>query len=401
MGTCLSHTLRHPKKGWPGNTGTGAVNSYNDIARLSNYLIDSKNREGNKTMQQSYKRRRAGAALAMLLFTSLPLSGCGKNTIDNTAQISIPIYDKIEYNTTRAMKGDIEPEISLTLRVDGFRNISYSVDREDLELDKVHVKVGDRVKKGDVLVSFQSGDIEDMMKEYQQQLEEDALLIRHYKKLMKIEETASRKQKKKAEVSEYRSMLDDIEREMYLIRIRIEEASEKLKGFSLIAEADGSIASVEEGLYFGYVTPDVTLVSETCGSKDYVAVTKDDYNFSVGSVYVAESGVASYDMRLKAIEAGENEGERRLQFEPVTDMSGVSKTDSFTIYVKKPVIKDVVYIPTRAVCNVDDKYYVYVMDENGFREGVEVTVGETVGEPGSELTVITSGLSGGEQVMLR
>lgn len=355
---------------------------------------------------------------SMALLAALTLSGCGKSTVDSKAQINIPIYDKIEYSTSEVVKGDIEPEISLLLRVDDFHSITYTADRDDLEIDKVYVAVGDKVKKGDVMVSFKSGDIEELIEDYQKQLEDDELIIKHYKRLMALEDNESHEQKKdedtddsdgisgeeegqSVEVSDYSDAIAEVEKEMRLIQVKIEEAREKLKSYNLIAEEDGSIVSVDEGLYFGYVTPEVTLISESCGSKDYIATTKDDYNFEIGATFVAESGVAKYDMRLKAVEGTENAGERQLVFEPITDMSGVSKTDTFTIYVKKPVLKDVIYVPAKAVFDVDDKYYVYVMDENGFRDGVEVTVGETVGEPGSQLTVITSGLNGGEQVMSR
>ena len=354
---------------------------------------------------------------SMTVLLALTLSGCGRSAADSKAQISIPIHERIEYSSILVEKGDIEPEISLTLRVDDFHNITYGVDDESLELDKVYVSVGDRVKKGDLLVSFKAGDLEEVIKAYQNQLEEDALIIKHYKRLMELEDNESHEKKNEAsevtggidgeqeqeagEMPDLSSSIADIEREMELIKVQMQEAQEKLKGYSLIAEDDGTITQVEEGLHYGYIMTNTPLITESCGSKDYVATTKDDYNFEIGSVYVAESGVAKYEMRLKACEASEQEGERELIFEPLSDMSGVSQSDSLTIVVKKPVLSDVLYVPAKAVFSVDDKNYVYVMDEEGFRDCVEVTVGETVGEIGSQIIIITSGLSGGERVMVR
>lgn len=365
---------------------------------------------------KTYKRI---ISCGMAVLMALTLSGCGKPTVENKAQVKIPVYDKVEYNSTEAAKGDIEPEISLHLRVDGLHQITYTVDQDDLEIEKVYVTAGDKVKKGDVLISFKSGDIEETIKSYQKQLEDDKLIIEHYKRLIALDDNESHEQKKKddaddsegisgeeegqsAQASDYSSAIADIEKEMQLLKVQIEEANEKLKSFSLIAEEDGSIASVDEGLLYGFVTSGVTLISQYCGSDDYAAETKDDFNFEIGATYEATSGVAKYDMKLKAIEESDKEGERRLLFEPLTDMSGVSSTNSFEILVKKPVLKNVVYVPAKSVFDVDGKYYVYLIDDNGFRDCVEVTVGETIGEVGTDqLTIITSGLSGGEQVMVR
>lgn len=365
---------------------------------------------------KTYKRI---ISCGMAVLMALTLSGCGKPTVEDKAQVKIPVYDKVEYNSTEVAKGDIEPEVSLSLRVDGLHQISYTVDQDDLEIEKVYVTTGDKVKKGDVLISFKSGDIAETIKNLQKQLEDDKLIIEHYKRLMALDDNESHEQMKRddaddsedaggeeegqpASASEYSSAIADIEKEMQLIRVQIEEADEKLRSYSLIAEEDGSIASVDEGLLAGFVTSGVTLISQYCGSDDYAAETKDDFDFEIGAIYEATSGVAKYDMRLKAIEEGDKEGERRLLFEPLTDMSGVSSTNSFEILVKKPVLKNVVYVPTKSVFDVDDKYFVYLIDDNGFRDCVEVTVGETIGEIGTDqLTVITSGLSGGEQVMVR
>ena len=44
----------------------------------------------------------------------------------------------------------------------------------------------------------------------------------------------------------------------------------------------------------------------------------------------------------------------------------------------------------------DSKKYVYVLDEDGYRDAVEVTVGDTV----DDYTIIKTGLKAGEQVVI-
>jgi multidrug efflux pump subunit AcrA (membrane-fusion protein) len=77
-------------------------------------------------------------------------------------------------------------------------------------------------------------------------------------------------------------------------------------------------------------------------------------------------------------------------------MSAVSEQDTLQMKVQKPTIRDAVYVDSSAIRVVNGSYYVYLLDENGFRQAVEVQVGDVV----DGYTIITDGLSGGEQVTL-
>jgi multidrug efflux pump subunit AcrA (membrane-fusion protein) len=87
---------------------------------------------------------------------------------------------------------------------------------------------------------------------------------------------------------------------------------------------------------------------------------------------------------------------RTILFEPQNDMAGVTESDTLTMTINKPVIKNVVYVDKNAVTIKSDTSFVYTIDENGYRTPVEVEIGEQV----DDYIVITSGLDGGEQVTL-
>ena len=66
-------------------------------------------------------------------------------------------------------------------------------------------------------------------------------------------------------------------------------------------------------------------------------------------------------------------------------------------HIDKPVVKNVVYVNKKAVFDGSgEKKYVYTVNEDGYRNAVEVTVGDTV----DDYTVIKSGLKAGEQVVI-
>jgi hypothetical protein len=75
-------------------------------------------------------------------------------------------------------------------------------------------------------------------------------------------------------------------------------------------------------------------------------------------------------------------------------MSAVAEQETLTIQIEKSVMKDVVYVDSAAINTVDDKSFVYVLDENGYRDAVFVETGDVV----DSYTIITAGLNGGEQV---
>jgi hypothetical protein len=134
------------------------------------------------------------------------------------------------------------------------------------------------------------------------------------------------------------------------------------------------------------------MLTEACGSDNYVAETTDNYDFKVGDIFTAKSGVVSYEMQLTEID--DDETKRTLYFKPVSDMSAVAEQETLTIQIEKSVMKDVVYVDSAAINTVDDKSFVYVLDENGYRDAVFVETGDVV----DSYTIITAGLNGGEQV---
>ena len=87
-------------------------------------------------------------------------------------------------------KGTLTPELTFTLNMTKIKRIQYSVTDAELELDRIAVSTGDKVKKGDLLVSFISEELENTLKEYKEKKEQNDLLIKHYKNLQKADKEA-------------------------------------------------------------------------------------------------------------------------------------------------------------------------------------------------------------------
>ena len=79
--------------------------------------------------------------------------------------------------------------LDLRLKSEQFERKEYYPDHDEMEVDQVFVHVGDVVQNGDTLVTFSSEDITEERRQYENRVEEDALLIDHYTKLDAINQT--------------------------------------------------------------------------------------------------------------------------------------------------------------------------------------------------------------------
>lgn len=320
------------------------------------------------------------------------LAACSGNTDGQIgeAKINIEPYSKTEFNTEKVQSGDIQSSLSLELKPDGYTSKNYSIEQSDYKVQDINVKEGDKVKKGDVMIQFEAKDIQKTIEEYTDQKEQAQLSVDHYTRLAAIDSG-----------QDYSSDIASAKQEIEIANTYIEEQNEQMKAYQVIAEQDGTVTYVNADLQYGYATPKTTLVTVDSGSSNYVAETEDSYEFTEGKVYTASFEEAEFDMKLVSCERYTSTATglemQTVTFEPVDDMAGVTEADTLEMIIEKPVVKNVVYVNKKAVFDgADSNKYVYVVDENGYRSAVEVTVGDTV----DDYTVIKTGLEAGEQVVI-
>lgn len=310
--------------------------------------------------------------------TVLSLTGCQEKKREVVTITHAP-YEKMAYETTVVQKGDIQPELKLKLRAEGYERITYDATSEDLQLDTVYVSVGDKVEKGDLLVSFQSEKLQQAIDSYKEQYTQNELLAEHYSKLMQIDNTM-----------DYSEDIAKLKQDMEVAELYIEEAEEKMSRYQMIAKESGTITEMNSYLQNGTFVPGNKLITQVCGSGKYQADLPVNYEFHIGERYEATLGQITYELEVSEV------NEKTVVFSPVSDMSSVSEADTLTMEIEQPTLSDVVYVDAGAVKEVDEAYFVYVLDEEGYREVVPVTIGEQV----AGQIVITGGLSGGEKVTI-
>lgn len=310
------------------------------------------------------------------------LIGCG--TVEQQVVTVIrPSYEKITYQTAEVLRGDLNANMTLKLMTEGFEEILYHAPDEKFELEEVHISVGDRVKKGDILVSFVSEDIRKKIAEYEAEMTQNELLIQHYTNLMEVDKNA-----------DYGLDIEMLREDNQIAQLYIEEAGGLLAEYQIVAKADGIVTEVSEYLQNDVITPGVELVTQVTGTGRYLATTSDVEFFAIGDSYSVSADGIEYELCLAEV-SGET-----LIFKPSLEPSILSPNEAYELKLEMPKQEDVVYVNRHALCNVrgeEDCYYVYVMEESGYQRAVFVTPGERVGEH----IIIADGLDGGEKVVIR
>lgn len=337
-----------------------------------------------------FNKKVLAAAIAGLM--SVSLVGCGGSTGGQTgsSRINIEPYSKVEFNTDQVKSGDIQSSLTLELKPDGYSSNDYSIQQSDYKVQEVKVKEGDKVAKGDVMIQFEAKDIQKTIDQYTDQKERDQLLIDHYNRLASIDSS-----------QDYSSDISAAKEDMDLADTYIKEQNERMKEYQVIADKNGTVTYVNSDLQYGYVTAGDTLITVDSGSSDYVSETADSYEFKEGQTYDADFQEATFTLKLTKCEkytsSATGEEMQKLTFQPVSDMTGVTEADTLKMVIDKLVVKNVVYVNKKAVFDGSgEKKYVYTVNEDGYRNAVEVTVGDTV----DDYTVIKSGLKAGEQVVI-
>ena len=330
------------------------------------------------------KIRKRRMAAVMVLCVGL-LSGCAGKTQTDDLVITIPEYEKITYTTEPVVHGDIAPVLDLRLKSEQFERKEYYPDHDEMEVDQVFVHVGDVVQNGDTLVTFSSEDITEERRQYENRVEEDALLIDHYTKLDAINQT-----------DEHQESIEQLKKDQEIAGLYIKDLDARLEAYTIKAEGSGIVSSLSDMLDYGTVYAGDAVVTILYGSDNYTTTTEDDYAFEVGQTFTATFGVGSYEVRLTAIDVLASDTDagmkRQLTF-TLVDSAKRPSSDSLNLEIEKNVLKNVLYVPEDAIVYVGNDNYVYVLDEDGFRHGVQVQTGATI----DGYTVIEDGLYEGDK----
>ena len=366
---------------------------------------------------------RAGVVLlaAMLLFSA---SGCGGSE-RALVHIGTPSIEEKDYTTTFVVRGDVTYELEEELHLVNYVESKYGLSSKlmdsmmlkDVAFDKLYVSVGDKVKKGDVLLTMSSKSLEDEIDSYTEQKEKAQLEKIHYNNRTAIDN------------DEDNSMaIARCDQDINVATGYLAELESKKENLTIRADEDGEVIDISDQAISGTMSNTDGLLTIASGDDTYFLETEEKTTLSVGQIVTSTNKLLRYDMVVTNVEkssAGtkvyfkilgiegkvENEAELAASLVGIASPGDATETDAMkdaqvsdrekiivhglTVPIAEETRKDVLYVASSAVTERDGRYYVFMIDEHGARVSREIKVESVLGE----YAIITDGLVEGDEVL--
>ena len=366
---------------------------------------------------------RAGVAMlaAMLVFSA---SGCGGSE-RALVHIGTPSIEEKDYTTTFVVRGDVTYELEEELHLVNYVENKYGLSSklmgsmmlEDVAFDKLYVSVGDKVKKGDVLLTMSSKSLEDEIDSYTEQKEKAQLEKIHYNNRTAIDNEEDNS-----------IAIARCDQDINVATGYLTELESKKENLTIRADEDGEVIDISDQAISGTMSNTDGLLTIASGDDTYFLETEEKTTLSVGQIVTSTNKLLRYDMVVTNVEkssAGtkvyfkilgiegkvENEAELAASLVGMASPGDATETDAMkdaqvsdrekiivhglTVPIAEETRKDVLYVASSAVTERDGRYYVFMIDEHGARVSREIKVESVLGE----YAIITDGLVEGDEVL--
>ena len=366
---------------------------------------------------------RAGVVLlaAMLL---LSVSGCGGSE-RALVHIGIPSIEEKDYTTTFVVRGDVTYELEEELHLVNYVESKYGLSSKlmdsmmlkDVAFDKLYVSVGDKVKKGDVLLTMSSKSLEDEIDSYTEQKEKAQLEKIHYNNRTAIDNEEDNS-----------IAIARCDQDINVATGYLAELESKKENLTIRADEDGEVIYISDQAISGTMSNTDGLLTIASGDDTYFLETEEKTTLFVGQIVTSTNKLLRYDMVVTNVEkssAGtkayfkilgiegkvENESEVAARLVGMASPGDATETDAMkdaqvsdrekiivhglTVPIAEETRKDVLYVASSAVTERDGRYFVFMIDEHGARVAREIKVESILGE----YAIITDGLVEGDEVL--
>ncbi len=327
--------------------------------------------------------------------------------------------DAAEYTLVECIRGDVEEiqTIACQYRKNDEQEVYLPVSGKRIE--KVYVQEGDAVKAGDVLVELATGNMASQISELEYRIRRNELLLSYvdeeedlelrgmyyafaamgdrateddkadYDK--SVENTKTRNEQKR---NGYRDSLEFDRKK--LAQLRAEYAASRVT-----AKFDGRVNHVEKGLLgttSNVETCIMTIVDEAEGYFEAQATDLANYineDTSLKMQVFTGKGRGEYELVPKDYKSwGDKIYFSILKGENTDSLEAGTRGEISVVTNRKD---DVVLLSSDCIRHAGDKYYVYMLNDEGLREVNWIETGIV----GDGVTEIVSGLKEGDEVILR
>lgn len=341
------------------------------------------------------------------------LCGCEQQEAEPSLMPVEEANDTITYDYCTAETGDVV----LTQRIRGVyrqqkdQEVSFSMTGR--LVDRVYVEEGSTVRKGDLLAELSAGSLERQIEDLEYRIKRNELLLsyaetnealdisqawvnhlyNHYYDKKGLDEVIEGIQ------DNYRYQREDCGDALELDRLALEELRQELAHCRVYAGMDGVVYKLQKELEGSTSTEGKVVMTIVDNSECLFETEAPEYRecFKEGETVnmsvIAGSASGEYKLLPHNMDSWGDIQQFSVYDGPTT--TGIEVGTSGTLQFVQERKDQVLCVPKSAVNNADDKYFVYVVDEDNMRQIRWVEAGLF----GDEMVEILSGLEEGERVI--
>lgn len=345
---------------------------------------------------------------AFLLILSFALCGCGDNE-----EVPFINVDSQENIITYALVNVGYEDVVLTQKIDcvyvqtSEQEVSFDVTGK--YVDKVYVKAGDKVKKGDVLCELSSKALEESIEDLEYRINRNELLLSfldqdEHLDIQNVWLTMGGNRERAEEAVENIQAQYELTRQGYndsleFDRAELAEKKAELRRSRIYATMDGVIYKIKDNLEGSTTRKGEVIISVVDNKECLFAVKNTDYKdiFKEGETVPMRipysSAAGEYELLPKDMDNWDDKLLFTVYTGPDNTEIEVGTTGSITATIDSRT--KVLALPKNVVHQADGKSYVYIINENNVREVKWIETG-LFGDTNVE---IISGLEEGEKVV--
>lgn len=348
--------------------------------------------------------------LTLLLVTALVFTGCGK-TNDISAEVTEESYTAVEVETLKPMELHIENIMTAKTYAD--KDV-YVVPLMSGKVERINVKVGDRVKKDDVLFVMDTDSITNQVNQalaayesakagYEVSVSQIENAKKSFERIQKLYEEGAvpESQYDQAKLAASDESLEVAAKSVDQARVAYENAADALDNAVVKAPISGVISdiSIVEGEFATSAKPPVTIVDSDSITIELAVPGNMVNKLHKGTEANVEISAANYSEKavIDSISTSSDPMTNLYTVNIILENNGSIKPGMFAkINFETDKIENALAVKTEAVVDRDGKSYVYVVNGDVSEEREVVTGLDT----GSYIE-IKSGLTAGDTVIVK
>ena len=351
----------------------------------------------------------AGIIIGSMLFLA---TACGAQDTQESEIILVQENSQETYHTATVGYGDVTKHVDIhcTYTATQTQDLSFPVDGYLIE--KVNVKKGDYVTKGQLLVSLDVQDLKEQIEEQEYKVESLELKREQTYELQEfdlasadtlfeytgksIQERNELKKKKENILKQYKTTLEDLEDSILVEKDRLAKEKARLDEGQMFAGINGEVTYIKTSLLDTYSKKDELVLTISDQDTCYFVSDDMDYadSFTEGEILEMTYRESGQDTVCPVQPALMESWDGQMYFKPVdSGLIETGKSGSLTLELDSR--KNVLCVPTDAVHESSNGTFVYLM-----QDGLPQMRYVTLGLVGDTTVEIMEGLQTGEIIAL-